>query len=168
MRIKATAPFFIRKESGFAMTQDRSTQPDFPTSTSFAADFLARVSRSPDTEKALRTLAERCFSRLPEYLEPKSPLLFCLKTYPDCYRMTKGGPSPSSSGRFLGWGIMSNGRCLTARILASPNHGSACSLSGILERDVPEKYYLSSAQMERLLFKSSEARKACASTTQKE
>lgn len=121
------------------MTQDRSTQPDFPTSTSFAADFLARVSRSPDTEKALRTLAERCFSRLPEYLEPKSPLLFCLKTYPDCYRMTKGGPSPSSSGRFLGWGIMSNGRCLTARILTSPNHGSACSLSGILERDVPEK-----------------------------
>ena len=115
-----------------------------------------------------QSFAERCFSRLPEYLKPGSPLLFCLKTYPDCYRMTKGGPSPSSSGRFLGWGIMSNGKCLTARILASPNHGSACSLSGILERDVPAKYYLSSAQMERLLYKSSEARKARASTTQKE
>ena len=60
---------------------------------------------------------------------------------------------------------MSNGRCLTARISESPNPGAECSLSDILERDVPEKYYLSSAQMERLLFKSSEARKARASTT---
>lgn len=108
------------------------------------------------------------FFEIARILKARKPPLFCLKTYPDCYRMTKGGPSPSSSGRFLGWGIMSNGKCLTARILASPNHGSACSLSGILERDVPAKYYLSSAQMERLLYKSSEARKARASTTQKE
>ena len=34
----------------------------------------------------------------------KASIFVCLKTYPDCYRMTKGGPSPSSSVRFADLG----------------------------------------------------------------
>ena len=64
--------------------------------------------------------------------------------------------------------IMSSGLCLTANILESRNRDEGSSLSDILIRDAPEKYYLSSAQVEKLLFKSSEARKAPASTTQTE
>ena len=44
----------------------------------------------------------------------------------------------------------------------------AQSLSAILIPDAPEKYFLSSAQVEKLLYKSSEARKAPVSTTQTE
>ena len=135
------------------MTQETSTPMSCPASTSFAEDFLARASASPDTERALTTLAELFFSRLPEYLELKSPLLFFLKTYPACCRMTKAGPSPSYSGRFLAWGIMSSGKCLTAKITESPSPEGGCSLSDILEKDAPEKYYLSSAQMEKLLYR---------------
>lgn len=48
-------------------------------------------------------------------------------------------------------GILWNGRCLTARILASPNPAAVCTLSDILMSDAEEKYFLSPQQMKRLL-----------------
>ena len=60
-----------------------------------------------------------------------------------------------------------NGKCLTARILESPNPESGCILSDILIEDVPEKYYLSQQQMERLLFKSRQADRGNESTKPK-
>ena len=50
------------------------------------------------------------------------------------------------------WGIMSSGLCLTANILESLNQGEGFSLSDILIPDAPGKYYLSSAQVEKLLY----------------
>ena len=82
--------------------------------------------------------------------------------------MTAAGRLRPSSPRFLTWGTMSNGLCLTANILESRSQGGGCSLSAILIPDAPEKYFLSSAQVEKLLYKSSEARKAPVSTTQTE
>ena len=63
---------------------------------------------------------------------------------------------------------MSSGLCLTANILESLNQDEGCSLSDILIPDAPGKYYLSSAQVEKLLYKSSEGRKAPVSMTQPE
>ena len=108
------------------------------------------------------------FFEIARILGAQKPPFVLLENVPGLLSHDEGRTFAVILGTLSRLGIMSNGRCLTARILTSPNHGSACSLSGILERDVPEKYYLSSAQMERLLFKSSEARKARASTTQKE
>ena len=45
------------------------------------------------------------------------------------------------------------GRYLTAKISEFPNHEIECSLSAILEDNVPEKYYLSRKQAEKLLYK---------------
>lgn len=45
------------------------------------------------------------------------------------------------------------GRYLTAKISEFPNHENECSLSDILEGNVPEKYYLSRKQAEKLLYK---------------
>ena len=84
------------------------------------------------------------------------------------FRMTEAGRLASSSPRFMTWGIMSNGLCLTANILESLNQGEGFSLSDILIPDAPGKYYLSSAQVEKLLYKSSEGRKAPVSMTQTE
>ena len=86
--------------------------------------------------------------------------------FPAFYRMIKGKPFRSSSPHWMTWGTMSNGLCLTANVLESHNQDEGCSLSDILIRDAPGKYYLSSAQVEKLLYKSSEGRKAPASTTQ--
>lgn len=48
---------------------------------------------------------------------------------------------------------MCAGRYLTAKILEFPNHENECSLSDIIEENVPEKYYLSRKQAEKLLYK---------------
>ena len=45
------------------------------------------------------------------------------------------------------------GRYLTAKIMQFPSHEIECSLSAILEDNVPEKYYLSRKQAEKLLYK---------------
>lgn len=45
------------------------------------------------------------------------------------------------------------GRYLTAKISEYPNHEIECLLSDNLEDNVPEKYYLSRKQAEKLLYK---------------
>lgn len=84
----------------------------------------------------------------------KRPPFCYLKMFPDSYRMTAAGRLRPSSLRFLNWGTMSHGKCLTARISEFPNPERECILSDILENDVPEKYFLSQSQMLRLLNKS--------------
>lgn len=82
--------------------------------------------------------------------------------------MTAAGRLRPSSPRFLTWGTMSNGLCLTANILESLNQDGGCSLSDILIPDAPEKYFLSSEMVEKLLYKSLEGRRDTGSTTRKE
>ena len=82
--------------------------------------------------------------------------------------MTKAGRFVPSSPRFMTWGIVWNGWCLTAPILESRNPGEGCSLSDILIPDAPEKYYLSSEQVEKLLYKSSADTRESGSTIQQE
>ena len=107
-------------------------------------------------------------SKLPGFLKLKDPHILSLKMFPVCYRMTKAGRFAPSSVRFLNWGIMSNGKCLTARISESPKQESGCILSDILISDVPEKYYLNQKQMEQLLFKSGQEVREKESTVQKD
>ena len=76
----------------------------------------------------------------------------CLRTYPDCYRMTAAGRLRPSLVRWTNWGTMSHGRCLTAQIFMSPNPEKECSLSDFLEKNAPEKYCLSRTQIQKLLY----------------
>ena len=108
------------------------------------------------------------FFEIARLAQSKRPSYLLLKTFRDCCRMTKAGRFLSSSPRLMTWGTAWNGWCLTANILESRNPEGGCSLSAILIPDAPEKYFLSSAQVEKLLYKSSEARKAPVSTTQAE
>ena len=94
------------------------------------------------------------FFEVARLVADKRPAYFLLENVPDSYRMTKGGRFLPSSARFLSWGTMSNGRCLTARISESRSQENGCILSDILMADVPEKYYLSPYQTEQLLYKS--------------
>ena len=91
----------------------------------------------------------------PEWLKRRGLCIFFLKTCLGSFRMTEAGRLVSSSPRFMTWGIMSNGLCLTANILESRNQDGGCSLSDILIPDAPEKYFLSLEQMQKLLYRSS-------------
>ena len=52
---------------------------------------------------------------------------------------------------WMNWGTMWNGKCLTARISESPKIGNVCSLSDILEENVPEEFFLSQALADKLI-----------------
>ena len=138
------------------------------TSTSSAEDSLARHFLRLAVDGALPTPEALSSLRSPDWLKQSDLRICCLKMFPAFYRMTKGKPFRSSSPHWMTWGTMSNGLCLTANVLESRNQDEGCSLSAILIPDAPGKYYLSSAQVEKLLYKSSEGRKAPGSMTQTE
>ena len=150
------------------MTQEQSNQNECQILIYSVQDFLARHSLSPESGKDLQMQEEPSFSRLLGFSKLKDPSILSLKMFPVCYRMTKAGRFAPSSVRFLNWGTMSNGKCLTARISESPSQGSGCILSDILMEDVPEKYYLSQKQMEQLLYKSMLANREKESTQKKD
>ena len=58
-----------------------------------------------------------------------------------------------SSLHWMDWGMMSHGRCLTAKILKFPNPEIVCTLSDVLEKNVAEKYFLLRRQVQKLLYK---------------
>ena len=168
MRIRTTDCCLTQKGSGIVVMQEQLNQNECQILIYSVQDFLARHSLSPESEKDLQMQEELSFLKLPGFLKLKDPRILSLKMFPVCYRMTKAGRFAPSSVRFLNWGTMSNGLCLTANVLESRNQDEGCSLSDILIPDAPGKYYLSSAQVEKLLYKSSEGRKAPVSMTQTE
>mgnify|MGYP000547352678 CR=1 FL=1 len=121
------------------MTQEKSKQTECQTLIFCVQDFLARHSLSPESGEDLQMPEELCSSRLPDWLQTSDLRISSLKMFPDCFRMTKAGRFTPSSVRYLSWGTVWNGKCLTARILESPNPESGCILSDILIEDVPEK-----------------------------
>ena len=91
----------------------------------------------------------------------------CLKMFPDCLAMTGAGRLRPSSIRWTDWGMVWNGRCLTARISMSPSPAAGCTLSDILTSDAGEKYFLSPKQQKHLLCMSFPELRARESTPRK-
>ena len=56
-------------------------------------------------------------------------------------------------------GMMSCGKCVTAKISEFLNQENECILSDIIERNVEVKYYLSLKQIQKLLYKGYQAKK---------
>lgn len=73
------------------------------------------------------------------------------KTSKGSYLMTVDELSKPSSPRLLSWGMISSGKCLTARISESPRIGKECSLSDILEEHPDPKYFLSERATQTIL-----------------
>lgn len=135
------------------MTQEKSYPNSYPSSTLLPADFLAKVSQSQEQEKDLTIQEERCFLKLQELLPLKNLSISSSKMFPVCLTTTKAGHLKQSSIHWMSWGMMYAGRYLTAKISEFPSHEIECSLSDIIEDNVPAKYYLSRKQAEKLLYK---------------
>lgn len=135
------------------MTQEKSYPNSYPISTLWSEDSPFSPSQSPEQEKDLTIQEERCFSRLLELLPLKNLSISTSKTFPVCLTMTQAKHLKPSTAHWMSWGMMCAGRYLTAKISEFPNHEIECSLSDILEDNVPEKYYLSRKQAEKLLYK---------------
>lgn len=106
MRTGITGRCSRRKESGSAMTQQKLKQEECQILISSVQDFLARHSLLPENGEDLKMPEEPCSLKWPDWLQQNGLLIFSLKTYPDCCRMTKAGRFTRSSARFQNWGIM--------------------------------------------------------------
>ncbi|EOB30551.1 methyl transferase, partial [Streptococcus mitis 13/39] len=65
----------------------------------------------------------------------------------------KGRTLPQFLPHLMSWGLMLSGRCLTVRILAFPKTERGCLLSDILERKVPDSYFLSDEKVKQLTLR---------------
>lgn len=84
--------------------------------------------------------------------EIQPPYLFFLRTSRGYSVTTRDGRSTQSSIRWMNWGIMSSGRCLTVKISAFPKTGSGSFLSDILENEVSDQYFLSEDKVAQLIL----------------
>lgn len=135
------------------MTQEKLYSNSYPISTFLWEDFPVSPSQAQEREKDLTIQEERCFLRLLELLPLKNLSISSSKMFPVCLTMTQGKHLKQSSIHWMNWGMMCAGRYLTAKISEYPSQEIECSLSDILEDNVPEKYYLSRKQAEKLLYK---------------
>ena len=108
------------------MTQEKSTPMSCLISTLYAEDSLAKAFQSLENEKDSAIPEELSSLKLPESLLLKNLNICCLKTCPVSYRMTKAGRLRPSLVRWMNWGTMSYGKCLTAQILVYPNPEKEC------------------------------------------
>ncbi|CAG5271110.1 methyl transferase [Streptococcus pneumoniae] len=114
-------------------------------------DFRAKLSQLQETDEVLKIHEELCSLKLLGSHLFSNPDIYSLKTSRDSSTTTEEIPLRSSSQRWMNWGMMWNGKCLTAKILESPKIGNVCSLSDILEEEVDERYFLSAEMVQRLL-----------------
>ena len=168
MPIAAIMPCLTRRESGSLEMQEKQTQKQCQNFSFFAEAFRVRRSAPQAPEKDSEIREALSSLNWPGWLKSGSLSICCLKMYPDCLTMTAGGHLRRSSTRWTDWGMVWNGNVLTAKISASPNQETACTLSDILMSDVEEKYFLSPKQQEVLLFKPTAVTKENVSTPQKD
>ena len=83
---------------------EQSIQGNSPTSTCFAADFLAKVSRLRDGVSVSEIQEELSSLKLPESLQKNGLHFYSWKMSSVCYRMTAAGRLIPSSPRLLKWG----------------------------------------------------------------
>ena len=130
---KRTEPYTEQEVNISIVTQPESTPMNSPRSISSAADFLANHSPSAESDGDLTTQEVRSFMKSCAWLKPGCLNIFCLKTCRGFSTTTAGRPSALSSERYMSWGIVLNGACLTARISEFPKPEKADIKSQLLQ-----------------------------------
>lgn len=88
-----------------------------------------------------------------------NPNGLCVKTLRICYQSTGGAGSSTLLVKWPKEGTVSSGKCIIPKITEYHKTENACILSDILEKDVPESYYLTPEKTQQLLNKSLGVRK---------
>ena len=134
-------------------TLQTSKQHKSPTLICSLEDFHASPSHSQGNEEDSKTHGARSFMRLPGCVKRKDLKHYSSKMLKACSHMTMEGHSEKYSLSWMNWGMMSNGRFLTANTLESHKIGRGCSLSDILEDQVEDKYFLSDKMKKHVIKK---------------
>ena len=144
------------------MTYEQLSLPICQNVRCTVSDFHAKVSALAESVEVSQ-IHEALYSlKSCGWLKNESLKYFSQKMLLDFLTTMGGQHSEQSSLQWQSWGILWNGKCLTARILEYRNTDNVCSLSDILETEVDEKYFLSDHTVRRLLsYKDSEMVSEC-------
>ena len=106
-----------------------------------------------ETNWDLRMLEELYSMKLLERLNKSNHAICSLKTCETFYHTTREKRSRECLKSWMNWGMMQNGKCLTARISECHKTENEYSLSDILEENVPTEYFLSLEELQGLVTK---------------
>ena len=116
-----------------------------------AEGFLVRLSQLLESEEVSTIHEELCSLKLCDSQLYENLNIFSLRMSKDCFPTMEEKLSELSSSLYGNVGTMRNGRCATLKIMEYPKTGKGCSLSDILEANVPEKYFLSKEQTDKII-----------------
>ena len=131
------------KKATHQQTLGKSKPVTSQTLTSSVGDFLVNHFHSLVNGKVLKIPEGHYSLKYAESLGIKDLAWYSSKMSKGFLATTTELLLQSSSNRWMSWGMMSNGKCLTANISVFPKIGRGCSLSDILEEKVEDKYFLS-------------------------
>ena len=155
-------------ENGTQMTLGEFMPEIFQTQTVGASDSLVRTSQSQESSLDLLETARHSFSELCTFLDSskkkRDPLTYSLRTLKICLVLMEDGISPDFSLKWIGGGTMRSGVFSTVNTSESHKTGNDVLLSDILEVEVPQKYFLSKEQTERIVFTESDTKTDTAET----
>ncbi len=114
-------------------------------------DFRAKLSQLQETDEVLKIHEELCSLKLLGSHLFSDLNIYSLGTSEDSSITKTELHLRPLSQPWMNWGTTWNGNCLTARISESPKIGNVCSLSDILEENVPEEFFLSQALADKLI-----------------
>ena len=144
-------------ENGTQMTFEECMPETFQKLTVGVSDSHAKISQSQENRSDFKETVQACFSELCTLSDSSkkkiNPLTFSLRTLKICLVLMEDGISPDCSLKWSRRGMMQNGKCSTPKILESHKIEKGASLSDILEGEVPQKYFLSKEQTEKIVFR---------------
>lgn len=144
-------------ESGTQMTLEDYMPKTFQEQIAGVSDSHVRTSPLQENSLDFKGTVQACFSELCTLSDNSKkkidPLTFSLRTLRICLVLMEDGISPDCSLKWSRGGMMQNGRCSTPKISECHRTEKGVSLSGILEAEAPQKYFLSKEQTEKIVFK---------------
>lgn len=150
----------IKTENGSPMMCEQLTLEQYQKQTCGASDFRAKTSVLPDPQSASEDLVQVCFSQLQTLLGDKrkriDPSIYLLRTLKTYLVLIGGEISQSCSLSWTKLGTMRNGKFSIPSISEFRRTENDALLSDILEVQVPQKYFLSKEQTQKIVFTSSD------------
>ena len=124
-------------ENGMQMTLEECTTEIFQKPTAGVSDSHAKISQSQESKPDFKETVQACFSELCTLSDNSKkkidPLTFSLRTLKICLVLMEDGISPDCSLKWIGRGMMQNGRFSTPKISECHKTGKDVILSDILE-----------------------------------
>ena len=143
-------------ENGIQMTLEMWMPEACPKPIVGVSEPLAKTSPLQENEQGL---TETEVPSLEKYLESFGKLKkkvdlngLSTKMLRECLAATEDLTSLKFCLQWTNWGTIANGRFSTQKTGECHRTENACILSDILEAEVPQKYFLSREQTERILF----------------